>query len=85
MVAFGGLNLDSAVSQMVPFLVQQYSEQLVPIRGSGEIYPAFLGSEIFKGFFNSLFDGNQRCETALQHLCFNPTRLFAVYRRILQI
>ncbi len=63
MVASGGLNLDSAVSQMVPYLVQQYSEQLVPIKGPGDIYPAFLRSEIFKAFFNSFFDGNQCCET----------------------
>ncbi len=57
------LIFDSAVSQMAPFLVQQYGEQLVRIKGLGDIYLALLQCEIFKAFFNSLFDGNHCCET----------------------
>jgi hypothetical protein len=47
-----------------PIFFQQYSEQLVRIKGLGDIYPAFLLSKIFKAFFNGLFDGNHCCETA---------------------
>ena len=53
------INPSAAATSAIPI----HLRQLVPIKGPEDIYPAFLRSEIFKTFFNSLFDGNQCIET----------------------
>ena len=56
------LNPKPVIISMHPghLLILKYPE----IKGLGDIYPAFLRSEILEAFFNSLFDGNHCCETA---------------------